>query len=246
MNKRKSILILSIVFVILWSIIATFKYNVAQTTNNNKFTITSNSSSLKLGDNFSITLIGEFNDPEDSVQGRIEYSDDVEIIEGGYYNFEEFTNSNNATSMSQVVVGENNSIGFAISRKPNSDGTVNKVSGSQKILTFKFRVKSSIDKNVEIKWKGRNKDGLYEIASISIPRSDISGSEEETNKPIVEEPQKTVTENGETNKPVTNGKEGNNKVSIPQTGENYIYIILAVIVIIGAIIVHKIYKKNKF
>ena len=41
MNKRKSFFILSLVLIIIWYIVATFNYKIAETAQENKFTISS-------------------------------------------------------------------------------------------------------------------------------------------------------------------------------------------------------------
>ncbi|MBP3502649.1 MAG: LPXTG cell wall anchor domain-containing protein [Clostridia bacterium] len=263
MNKRKSIFILPLVVVIIWSIISTFNYRIAETSKSNKFTIVSDSNSLKLGDSFSVTLVGEFFEPEDAVQGRIEYSDDIEVVEEQYYNYEEFSNSDEKKNNGQIALGENNAIGFAIVRYPNDNGTKDAVIGTKKIITFTFKVKSSLEKNVEIKWKGKDKNGLYDIASISLPRSDVAQSTEddesqkeenknpsnensEQNKTNENGEQNKFNENSEQNKVTQNITEEKNKISIPQTGESYLYIILGLIVMVVGVILYKIYKKNKF
>ena len=144
MNKRKSFFILSLVLIIIWCIVATFNYKIAETAQENKFTISSSVNTLKLDDTFSITLIGEFNKPEDAVQGRIEYSDDVEIVGNNYYEYEEFANIANGEGNGYVAQGTNNAIGFAIVRNANSsDSSANTVTGTKKIITFTFKVNSS-------------------------------------------------------------------------------------------------------
>lgn len=254
MNKRKSFFILSLVLIIIWSIIATFNYKIAETAQENKFTISSSVNTLKLDDTFSITLIGEFNKPEDAVQGRIEYSDDVEIVGNNYYEYEEFADIANGEGNGYVAQGTNNAIGFAIVRNANSsDSSANTVTGTKKIITFTFKVNSSSEKNVEIKWKGKNKSGLYDITSISIPRSDVEGKAEENkpeNKPENNEKEASseqTSNNGKdsNNEKASNVKETKGKTFIPQTGESYICIIMIIIVIAFAIIFRKKSKKNK-
>ena len=256
MNKRKSFFILSLVLIIIWSIVATFNYKIAETAQENKFTISSSVNTLKLDDTFSITLIGEFNKPEDAVQGRIEYSDDVEIVGNNYYKYEEFANIANGEGNGYVAQGTNNAIGFAIARNANSsDSSANTVTGTKKIITFTFKVNGSSEKNIEIKWKGKNKSGLYDITSISIPRSDVEGKAEE-NKPENNEKEASSeqtsnngkasnNENISNNEGISNVKETKGKTFIPQTGESYICIIMIIIVIALAIIFRKKSKKNK-
>ena len=209
-----------------------------------------------MDDTFSITLIGEFNKPEDAVQGRIEYSDDVEIVGNNYYEYEEFANIANGEGNGYVAQGTNNAIGFAIVRNANSsDSSANTVTGTKKIITFTFKVNSSSEKNVEIKWKGKNKSGLYDITSISIPRSDVEGKAEE-NKPENNEKEASSEQTSNNGKDSNNEKASNDektsnvketkgKTFIPQTGESYICIIMIIIVIVLAIIFRKKSKKNK-
>ena len=47
MNKRKSFFILSLVLIIIWYIVATFNYKIAETAQENKFTISSSVNTLK-------------------------------------------------------------------------------------------------------------------------------------------------------------------------------------------------------
>ena len=263
MNKRKKVFSIILAITIILSIIAVFNYKIAETEQSNKMSMESSSKSLKLNDTFSVTLIGEFNTPEDAIQGRIEYSDDVEIAGEKYYTYEEFSDPTKVNCNSQVALGANNAIGFAIVRNTEEKGNRNTVTGVQKILTFSFKVKSSSEKNVEIKWKGKNKDGLYDITSITIPRSDVV-NQNENNDDIVGDnsnnnsnnttnngnndskaTENVNSENKQSTNQITNTEQKNKKI-IPQTGESYIFLVLGIIIPVAFITIHKIYKKNKF
>lgn len=267
MNKRKKVFSIILAITIIFSIIAVFNYKIAETEQSNKMSMESSSNSLKLNDMFSVTLIGEFNTPEDAIQGRIEYSDDVEIAGEKYYTYEEFSDPTKVNCNSQVALGANNAIGFAIVRNTEENGNRNTATGVQKIITFSFKVKSSSEKNVEIKWKGKNKDGLYDIASITIPRSDVV-NQNENNDDIINDnsnnnsnnngnnitnnennnskaPENVNSESKQSTNQITNTEQKNKKI-IPQTGENYIFLVLGIIIPVAFITIHKIYKKNKF
>lgn len=259
MNKQKKFLVRTLTIIIFISVIFAFNNRRAENVKNNKYIIESSTQSLKLDDEFSITLVVECNEPTDSMQGRIEYSDDVEIVGDKFYDFEEFTEKETMSgeSITNVALGANNAIGFAVARQAKADGSKNTVTGTKKIITFKFKVKSSLEKNVEIKWKGKNKEGLYDITSITIPRADIKDEENknptnnipigtQTKNDAVIENSSVIKEEKTSEKVTENKNDKNGKNTIPQTGENYMFIILGTSIIVIAFILWKKCKKSKF
>ena len=142
---------------------------------NNNYRIESNAKSLKLNDQFTVTLIADLNEPTTSIQGRIEYSDDVELVdEKNFYEYGDFYDVNNS-DLSQIALGRNNKVGFGFA-KNSSGGKDSAVTGTKKILTLKFKVIGSMEKNVVITWKEKNQKGTYVLTNITIPRSDINSA----------------------------------------------------------------------
>ena len=77
--------------------------------------------------------------------------------------------------MSQIALGRNNKVGFGFA-KNSSGGKDSAVTGTKKILTLKFKVIGSMEKNVVITWKEKNQKGTYVLTNITIPRSDINSA----------------------------------------------------------------------
>lgn len=258
-KKQKIICILLTTFLV--SIILVGYYSFAKTDLNNEYMIDCNKESLKLNDEFTVTLITNFNEPTSSIQGRIEFSDDVELAGENFYEKEEFVREGD---LSQIALGKNNRIGFGFARKTNVDGSDDLATGTNKILTLKFKVTGSMEKNVVISWKEKNKNGSYEMASITIPRSDVNEiirvpvdddekdkSEQDVIKDTNQESKKdesstkNESEEKEDVQQVKDNSQYNQNKALPKTGENYILIVTIVAIIVVAVFIVMKYKKSK-
>ena len=262
-KKQKIIYILVITFLV--SIILFSYYTFAETSSKNEYRIDCSKESLKLNDEFTVTLITNFNEPTSSIQGRIEFSDDVELDGEEFYNTEEFVRKGD---LSQVALGKNNRIGFGFARKTKEDGTDDLVTGINKILTLKFKVTGSMEKNVVISWNEKNRNGSYEIANITIPRSDVNeiirvpvDEEEKSEQDVIKDTnqerkededvtkdgnstQKESEEKEEKQQVQDNSKYNKNKV-LPKTGENYILVVTIIAITIFAVFIVIKYRKSK-
>ena len=186
---------------------------------NNNYRIESNAKSLKLNDQFTVTLIADLNEPTTSIQGRIEYSDDVELVdEKNFYEYGDFYDVNNS-DLSQIALGRNNKVGFGFA-KNSSGGKDFAVTGTKKILTLKFKVIGSMEKNVVITWKEKNQKGTYVLTNITIPRSDINSAivvpvepdgENKEDQNIISDEKKDNPENSKNNE--NSSKENNSGIS---------------------------------
>ena len=186
---------------------------------NNNYRIESNAKSLKLNDQFTVTLIADLNEPTTSIQGRIEYSDDVELVdEKNFYEYGDFYDVNNS-DLSQIALGRNNKVGFGCA-KNSSGGKDSAVTGTKKILTLKFKVIGSMEKNVVITWKEKNQKGTYVLTNITIPRSDINSAivvpvepdgENKEDQNIISDEKKDNPENSKNNE--NSSKENNSGIS---------------------------------
>ncbi len=267
-RKQKIIYILLMTFFVSMTLMG--YYSLAKTNSTNEYRIDCSKESLKLNDEFTVTLITNFNEPTSSIQGRIEFSDDVELDGNSFYVREEFAKEED---LSQIALGKNNRIGFGLVRKTKVDGKDNLVTGTNKILTLKFKVTGSMEKNVVISWKEINKKGSYEIASITIPRSDVNEiirvpvDENEQNKSeqdAIKDANQTnkedeaiikdedsienkIKENQEeqiTQQAQDNSRYNKNKV-LPKTGENYILVVIISVIIAVAVFIVIKYRKSK-
>ena len=186
---------------------------------NNNYRIESDAKSLKLNDQFTVTLIADLNEPTTSIQGRIEYSDDVELVdEKNFYEYGDFYDVNNS-DLSQIALGRNNKVGFGFA-KNSSGGKDSAVTGTKKILTLKFKVIGSMEKNVVITWKEKNQKGTYVLTNITIPRSDINSAivvpvepdgENKEDQNIISDEKKDNPENSKNNE--NSSKENNSGIS---------------------------------
>ena len=213
---------------------------------NNNYRIESNAKSLKLNDQFTVTLIADLNEPTTSIQGRIEYSDDVELVdEKNFYEYGDFYDVNNS-DLSQIALGRNNKVGFGFA-KNSSGGKDSAVTGTKKILTNITIPRSDINSAivVPVEPDGENKEDQNIISDEK--KDNTENSSKENNSGIssinnkgqqvqVKEKNQNIQDNSTYNK--------KNRI-LPKTGESYILIVSIIAIIVFSIYTIIKYRKSK-
>ena len=166
--------------------------------------------------------------------------------------------------MSQIALGRNNKVGFGFA-KNSSGGKDSAVTGTKKILTLKFKVIGSMEKNVVITWKEKNQKGTYVLTNITIPRSDINSAIVVPVEPDGEKKDNTENSSKENNSGISSinnkgqqvqVKEKNQNIQdnstynkknriLPKTGESYILIVSIIAIIVFSIYTIIKYRKSK-